>query len=88
MSEFDFSEFHPLDHSVWEPICWGWAGGIPRHIGYWWRYQLEWPWQQHMAKRACDKGNHHVIAYWNKLPNPGVRADGFICRDCDWIRKA
>jgi hypothetical protein len=96
MPNLDFSEFHPLDHSIWEPYCWGWAGGIPRHIKLWWAYQFKWPWQPYFAKRSCDKGIHNVVAYWTKLPEWDFEngklvegpAAGLQCRDCDWQRKA
>ena len=100
MSQFDFSEFHPLDHHILEPYCWGWAGGIPRHIKLWWAYQVNfrWPWQTYLAKRSCDKGIHHAIPYWTSLSKatpkqwsdgfPMGPADGLQCRDCDWHREA
>lgn len=91
--QFDFSEFHPLDHGIWDPVCWGWAGGIPRHINLWRLYQFQWPWQPYFAKRSCNKGLHNVFVYWTSLPE--IRdgevvtpAAGFQCRDCDWIRRA
>lgn len=89
--DVDFSEFHPLDHGIWDPVCWGWAGGIGRHLSLWRMYQFEWPWQSHMAKRACDRGLHHVIAYWDYLPHHDGKeitdpATGLMCRDCDWVR--
>ena len=98
MTKFDYSEFHPLDHHILEPVCWGWAGGIPRHIKLWWDYQIhfKWPWQPYLAKRSCDKGIHHVIPYWRGvMPKKwdgeqwrDVPATGLQCRDCDWHRKA
>lgn len=97
MPEIDFSEFHPLDHSILDPYCWGWAGGIPRHIHLWWLFQFQWPWHNVLARRSCHKGYHNVVAYWNSMPavwDAQKRewvdrpADGLTCRDCDWHRKA
>lgn len=90
--QFDYSEFHPLDHGIWDPVCWGWAGGIPRHIKLWWNYQHNWPWQDWQARRSCDKGLHHMVAYWNGEPIKRYvwgdqewepEPDGYQCRDCD-----
>lgn len=93
MSKLDFSEFHPLDHHILDPVCWGWAGGIPRHISLWWDYQFSWPWQPIFAKRACDKGLHEVTVFWRSMPAVWVDgkwvdqpADGLQCVNCDWVR--
>lgn len=91
--QFDFSEFHPLDHGIWDPVCWGWAGGIPRHVRLWWDYQFTWPWAEWKAKRDCDSGRHHMVGYWtdgkaflnNWVDGKWVEPtpDGYHCRDCD-----
>ena len=95
--KINWDEFHPLDHHILDPYCWGWAGGIPRHIKMWWDYQFEWPWQPYFAKRACDKGLHHMVPYWTSLSGatpeqwksgfPMGPAEGFQCRDCGLVRK-
>lgn len=85
---FDWSEFHPLDHHVLDPVCWGWAGGIGRHISLWWNFQFHWPWQPYLAKRACDKGHHYFVPFYNKMPvDLDTPPDGLMCRDCDVVRR-
>ncbi len=37
--KLDFSEFHPLDHSVFS--CYGYPGGVERHLALMWKYQLK-----------------------------------------------
>jgi len=88
---FDFSEYHPLDHAIWDTVCWGWAGGVVRHIKLWWAYQFQWPWQPYQARRSCAKGIHHPIAFWKGVPKmvDGKldMAAGLICRDCSWRKE-
>ena len=101
MSDLDFSEFHPLDHHILDPYCWGWAGGIPRHIQLWWDYQfMQDPWPlRWWHRRQCARGNHEVTPYWDSKDLKGRmpewdperkaikdRASGFMCFHCDWRR--
>jgi hypothetical protein len=96
MTQFDWSEFHPLDHHILDRTCWHWAGGIPRHIELWWKYQFtaDPPLWGRIQKRRCKQGLHDITAYYEKLPvfvhqfhRIETPADGLMCYRCDWSRK-
>lgn len=61
--EFDYSEFHPLDHWPWQPYCWGWYGGVPRHISLWWDFQAE---DQLFSATLCRIGRHRRAKFWGR----------------------
>lgn len=89
----DWSEFHPLDHHILDPYCWGWAGGIGRHIEMWWKYQFraDLPWMRPWHRRRCRQGIHDITAWYGKLPDVWTEgainpADGLMCYRCDWSR--
>lgn len=69
--KLDFSEFHPLDHSVWE--CRGYPGGRGRHLEYRWKFQ----WRDELhAKFLCPLGRHERVEWF------GRGKSGFCCRAC------
>ena len=91
MPEFDFSEFHPLDHN---PIihfveCNHWYGGTLRHL------ELEWEFRtgRHIRdwfgrQTQCRFGRHNWDPFWSgryRLSglNPLEQTpDGYMCSYC------
>ena len=69
--EFDFSEFHPLDHSVW--LCVGYYGGVRKHIELAWAYiwspsvgrALWCSWERHSwaegQRRTKEETYEHIV---------------------------
>jgi len=54
--QLDFSEFHPLDHTLLE--CCGYPGGWRRHLEYRWDFQ----WRDRVRKHtSCRLGRHHDV---------------------------
>lgn len=61
--KLDFSQFHPLDHSIWR--CNGFPGGRRRHLKYRWEFQWE---TRVRAWLLCPFGKHDWVR-WH--PGPG-----------------
>lgn len=84
--DLDFSEFHPLDHSLWE--CKGYPGGRRRHLRFRWDYQ----WSEELGIRwAHLRGTHDWAAYAYRSPALKVTAEPMggrpwqyraVCRGC------
>ena len=73
----DYSEYHPLDHSVWR--C-GWPGGRRRHLRYRWEYQ----WRSRLRSATlCRLGCHDPIEWFGHAPDGSVLRAGVSCADCD-----
>jgi hypothetical protein len=71
IKKLDFSEFHPLDHSVWE--CRGYPGGRRVHLRYRWDFQ----WRDELhAKFLCPLGRHRRVEWF------GRGESGFCCGAC------
>lgn len=82
----DFSEFHPLDHNLWE--CRDYPGGWRRHLQYRWDYQ----WSEALSIRWRHMTGRHLFAAYAYRPRlPGGAVDpnarewqySAICRGCD-----
>lgn len=58
----DFSEFHPLDHTVWYCYRRGYPGGVRRHLSYRWEFQ----WKDKAARWKCLLGWHHSVTWWRE----------------------
>jgi hypothetical protein len=70
--KLDFSQYHPLDHSVWE--CKGYPGGRRRHLAYRWDFQ----WRDRLrGQTLCRAGRHAPVQWWSKGGKAGV-----TCRGC------
>jgi hypothetical protein len=83
MSKLDFSEFHPLDHSIFDPYCWGWYGGIKQHIILWWHYQLDLDAKIHRTF-FCARGKHTKTPYWKgRRFGENVPPTGYMCTYCE-----
>jgi hypothetical protein len=76
----DFSEYHPLDHSVWE--CRDYPGGRRRHLRYRWDFQgRDWV----RSKTLCLIGKHHWVPWWRGHSGELI---GVTCSGCDKERDA
>jgi hypothetical protein len=85
-TELDFSEFHPLDHSLIG--CRGYPGGRRRHLAYRWDFQ----WSHALrAKTLCRVGRHNPTQWWQSAswdPETKTRTElpesltWTGCRDC------
>lgn len=62
--KIDFSEFHPLDHSIF--VCSGYPGGRKTHLKYWWEFKGEWALKAHTL---CKIGRHHPVT-WQRRDLP------------------
>jgi hypothetical protein len=75
----DFSEFHPLDHRIWEAHCRGLPGGRRRH------FELRWSYITKPALRSwttCRMGWHESAQVWRCDP-PGIPASTYTaCFHC------
>lgn len=85
-SKLDFSEFHPLDHTLWQ--CRNYPGGRKTHLSYRWEFQ----WASGLRRRTlCRIGRHSETQMWKsgnwdpatktviKLPAPLTAT---VCIDC------
>ena len=72
IKSIDFSEFHPLDHSLLR--CSNYAGGRRRHLDYWWTYQGE---PGLRARTLCLVGLHRPTQVWSR------QRTWTGCMDCD-----
>jgi hypothetical protein len=72
--KLDFSQFHPLDHSVFR--CRDYPGGRRRHLAYRWEFQ----WREHLGGWfLCPFGRHHWGKWWTRGPDA---ASGMHCTRC------
>jgi hypothetical protein len=56
--KIDFSQFHPLDHSL--ARCYGYPGGWRTHLQYRWEFQ----WREDLVTRWMHlTGRHNWLAY-------------------------
>lgn len=70
--KLDFSEFHPLDHSVLR--CNGFPGGRRRHLEYRWSYQ----WSESVKRWTLCVAHRHQWTTWH-----GRNGDTSVsCRNC------
>jgi hypothetical protein len=65
--KLDFSQFHPLDHTVWE--CTGYPGGRRRHLKF--RWQFVWK-DKLRAMTFCRVGRHSWAKWWDRQGNTGL----------------
>lgn len=87
MPSFDFSEYHPLDHNIFDSICGMYFGGWRQHIALWWEYQEE---PALRRQTMCRIGRHSWVDYWSgvDLVNiPNAPPTGRCCADCDKEQK-
>lgn len=76
IEEFDFSEFHPLDHAWW--ACVGYPGGLRRHLQLWHDYLAPDP----IGALMCLVGQHDWVEAWVwSDTNPDGRSTT-TCRRC------
>lgn len=80
----DFSEFHPLDHNLWE--CRGYPGGRRRHLRFRWEFQWK---DDVLAHTACRVGVHRFIVWHRASPGPRLGepvvhddVHSVVCRGC------
>jgi hypothetical protein len=72
IKKLDFSEFHPLDHSLWE--CRDYPGGRRTHLEYRWQFQ----WKDKLHELTlCRVGRHK----WTEWYGPGKQS-GVCCQSC------
>jgi hypothetical protein len=70
--KLDFSQFHPLDHSVRN--CRGYPGGWRTHLKYRWEFQ----WEARLRRRLlCPLGRHQWSQWWDHHGNTGLH-----CMSC------
>lgn len=66
----DFSEFHPLDHSLLN--CIGYPGGRKRHLRYRWDYQWQEKIESILYAPWCLLGHHRWWAWYRGPGHPQV----------------
>lgn len=71
--KLDFSQFHPLDHSVL--ACRGYPGGRRRHLAYRWEFQVR---DQVLRWVLCPFRRHRWVTWWR-----GQQEDGVTCARCE-----
>ncbi|HVT97836.1 MAG TPA: hypothetical protein VHE33_10030 [Acidobacteriaceae bacterium] len=82
IKSLDFSEFHPLDHSVW--ACDGFPGGRKRHLQYRWDFQ----WRDRLRSwTLCKIGRHRPVESWGRSREDAeagrpMRSLGWSCACC------
>lgn len=82
IKSLDFSEFHPLDHSVWR--CTGFPGGRKRHLHYRWDFQ----WRDRLRSwTLCRLGRHRPVQWWGRTPAEAdaglpMTSRGWSCAAC------
>lgn len=76
--QLDFSEFHPLFHSLWR--CRGYPGGRRRHLAYKWESQ----WSSHVRRfwRCTLLHRHDYQKWWRNDLHAGWILSGETCSDC------
>lgn len=89
MPTLDFSQFHPLDHSSFNPVCARYAGGFLRHWYLFLSYKWEPPWEKVWHTWRCRNHHHDIVPYWKGMPEvdatgaPTTPPAGHVCRWCD-----
>jgi hypothetical protein len=76
----DFSEFHPLDHRIWEERCRVLPGGRRRHR------ELRWTYVTKPALRSwttCRLGLHKPGQAWRPGPGGVGTVTWTVCVCCD-----
>lgn len=73
-TSIDFSEFHPLDHSL--KNCIGYPGGRLRHLKYAWNYQ----WREEVYRRTLCRVGRHEDA-WSYRAKPVSKIE-VRCHNC------
>ena len=72
--ELDFSEFHPLDHSLFSRECASLPGGRKNHIELAWYYK----WRGRVREQIhCRLGGHEWVEWKSKGGFSGV-----VCQNC------
>lgn len=75
IKHLDFSQYHPLGHTLW--ACQGWPGGRRRHLEYRWDFQ----WRDWLrGKTLCLLGKHAWVQ-WFRGRERNVYA-GTTCKAC------
>ncbi len=73
--EFDFSDFHPLDHGILH--CSGYPGGQRRHASLQWNYWLR---PRLRSATFCRLGRHQFVTAWRRTPDDYLQFR--TCYDC------
>jgi hypothetical protein len=75
-AKLDFSQFHPLDHSVW--ACRDYPGGRRTHLAYRWDFQ----WSGTVKRwTLCLLGKHEPVK-WHPGPRCPDQAIHTACGNC------
>lgn len=77
-NKLDFSQFHPLDHYLWEPYCRELYGGPLNHAQLWWEYKAT-HWLH--EKTLCRIGLHTYTETW-KREQDGTYDEWLSCVYC------
>lgn len=82
-AELDFSEYHPLDHSLWR--CEHYPGGHRRHLQYRWEFQ----WHSRIRRwTRCPLGLHRWVQAWRRDPRGSADAEWIaLPLSCTWCYK-
>lgn len=78
VEKLDFSQWHPLDHHWWSPICPTFHGGRRNHFELWYDYQRPRP----IQTVKCWLGRHEWVEFWRGKANPASVPDGLMCNHC------
>lgn len=54
IKELNFDKFHPLDHIIASPYCWGWYGGPWNHLILWYDFIFS----KVLESKLCKLGMH------------------------------
>lgn len=77
-SQLDFSQFHPLDHRLWQ--CSGYPGGKRTHLQYRWQFQ----WRDEIGRwLLCPLGRHAWVTWWRRGDDGRLQeGDSRTCQRC------
>jgi hypothetical protein len=78
-TRLDFSEFHPLDHGVWEARCGELPGGRRRHIDLQWTYVVR---PAVYAATSCRLGRHNPGQAWERGSGGDRQVTWTLCVHC------
>lgn len=84
INELDFSQFHPMDHYLWERRCREHFGGPVNHVKLWWAYKCEYKPSDLWHKVMCRTGRHHVTGGQTIMI---FGRETTVTRCCCWCRK-
>lgn len=74
--ELDFSEYHPLDHSIWR--CGHYPGGWRRHFSHRWQFQ----WRDRAGRWKCLLGRHKMRTWYRRTEDRQFAPQFRSCERC------